>query len=95
MDTMKRKRQFIFNIYNISSSLYLFIYLKKKKGDTFFYQILDNLKIPIAGFSTEFVNTHTELLIRKPIKCSKNEFFKNVLRKLLIIFIKCKYSLSL
>ena len=94
MDTMKRKRQFIFNIYNISSSLYLFIYFKKKRR-YFFYQILDNLKIPIAGFSTEFVNTHTELLIRKPIKCSKNEFFKNVLRKLLIIFIKCKYSLSL
>ena len=63
MDTMKRKRQFIFNIYSISSSLYLFIFFEKKK--ILFYQILDNLKIPIPGFSTEFVNTHTELSFSK------------------------------
>ena len=62
MDTMKRKRQFIFNIYSISSSLYLFFF---KKKEILFYQILDNLKIPIAGFSTEFVNTHTELSFSK------------------------------
>lgn len=61
MDTMKRKRQFIFNIYSISSSLYLFFF----KKETLFYKILDNLKIPIAGFSTEFVNTHTELSFSK------------------------------
>ena len=62
MDTMKSKRQFIFNIKRISSSLHLF-FLKKRRY--FFDQILDNLKIPIAGFSTEFVNTHTELSFSK------------------------------